>query len=47
VGELALAVAQERAEVLDRARRALLQGDEAEALRCLRILTGLWERRRG
>lgn len=41
IAEAALEVAWERAVLLGRAREALLRGDEAEALRCLRILTGL------
>jgi len=43
LAEAALEIARERAAVLDRARQALLRGDETEALRCLRILTGLEE----
>jgi hypothetical protein len=43
LAEAALAVAKERADVLARARRALLQDppDVEEAWRCLRIMTGL------
>jgi len=43
LAEAALEVSAERRAVLDRMRRALVMGDEAAALRCARILTGLEE----
>ena len=43
IADAALEVACERAAVLDRLRRALLQRDERESLRLARILTGIEE----
>lgn len=43
LAEAALSVARERQDTLRAMRRALLRGDDAEALRCARELAGVEE----